>query len=136
MLVFAVVSAAFGCSSALSPTLVPHSAALNQQLAPQVSGRWATKASMPTARAGLAIGVLHGRLFAVGGDDNHFNLLNTVEAYNPATDTWTTKASMPTARDDLAVGVIDGGQEVQVPRLPIQDAGGIRLRRKVFVLVK
>jgi N-acetylneuraminic acid mutarotase len=45
-------------------------------------------------------------LYAVGGD-NHGHL-NTVEAYDPATNTWTTKAATPTARTALAAGVLGG----------------------------
>jgi N-acetylneuraminic acid mutarotase len=64
---------------------------------------------MPTARIGLAAGVINGRLYAVGGCcDYNFNVLNTVEAYNPSTNAWATKASMPTAREDLAAGVVKG----------------------------
>src|SRR5260370_39742068 len=36
-----------------------------------------------------------------GGRDSD-GLLNTVEAYDPATNNWSTAAPMPTARDDLA----------------------------------
>jgi len=32
--------------------------------------------------------------------------LNTLEAYDPATDAWTTEPSMPTARVGLATGVV------------------------------
>jgi N-acetylneuraminic acid mutarotase len=34
--------------------------------------------------------------------------MDTVEAYDPATNTWTTKAPMPTARWELGSGVVDG----------------------------
>lgn len=68
---------------------------------------WTTKASMPTARDGLAGGVVNGILYAVGGYSEGFDLA-TVEAYDPTTNTWTTKASMPTARQKLAVDVVNG----------------------------
>ena len=80
---------------------------------PESLGSWTTKAPMPTARAAPAVGVVHGILYAVGGNSNCCQLntvpgeLNTVESYNPATDTWTTKASMPTSRPLLASGVIN-----------------------------
>src|SRR5439155_16652468 len=64
---------------------------------------WTPKAPMPTARAFLAVGVVNGIIYAVGGWSGA-----TVEAYDPTTDTWTTKASMPTARGGLAVGVVNG----------------------------
>src|SRR2546430_15083113 len=64
---------------------------------------------MPTARHRLAVGVVNGILYAVGGSVNVGNpVLATVEAYDPATNSWTTKASMPTARNDLAVSADNG----------------------------
>jgi len=106
MIIFAFVSAASGCSSASSPSVVSHSGAAGIQKSPQSLGSWTTKAPMPTARDGLAAGVINGILYAVGGD-NRFEY-NTNEAYDPATDTWTTKAPMPTGLDDPASGVLRG----------------------------
>jgi hypothetical protein len=63
---------------------------------------------MPTPRSRLAAGVVNGRLDAVGGWKPFKGSLNTVEAYNPVTDTWILGASMPTARYRLAAGVING----------------------------
>src|SRR5262249_21368243 len=37
-------------------------------------------------------------IYAIGG----YNLLGTVEAYNPNTNAWITRAQMPTGRSDLA----------------------------------
>ena len=68
---------------------------------------WTTKASMPTARSGLAIEQVSGILYAIGGLWAGGELA-TVEAYDPSTDTWTTKASMPTAREGLGVAAIGG----------------------------
>jgi predicted Zn-dependent protease len=58
---------------------------------------------MPTAREGLAVGVVNNKIYAIGGWGGSY--LSTVEEYDPATNTWTTKASMPTGREYLAVGV-------------------------------
>ncbi|PYP72916.1 MAG: hypothetical protein DMD41_07380, partial [Gemmatimonadetes bacterium] len=69
---------------------------------------WTTRASMPTARLDLAVGVVNGILYAVGGVGSLIPGLPTVEAYDPATDTWTTKAPMPTARFGLGVAAING----------------------------
>ena len=60
---------------------------------------------MPTARIYLTVGVIKGKLYAVGGSSVNGDS-KAVEAYNPATNTWSTKASMPTARYGLANGVI------------------------------
>jgi hypothetical protein len=63
---------------------------------------------MPTPRAGLAVAVVDGKLYAVGGHNlSSFNL-STVEAYDPATNTWKAGAPMPLGRDGLTVGAIGG----------------------------
>jgi N-acetylneuraminic acid mutarotase len=75
-----------------------------------VTNSWATLAPMPTARRELAAGVVNGVLYAVGGDSSSAGsstYLNTVEAYDPVTNTWAAKALMPTARADLGVGVVN-----------------------------
>ena len=67
---------------------------------------WSGREPMPTPRSQLAVGVVNGILYAVGGRSNGY--LTTVEAYDPVTNSWTTKAPMPTARSRLAVGVVNG----------------------------
>lgn len=86
-------------------------AAATQALAQ--SGTWETKAPMPTARYGMAAGVIGGKLYVAGGccvfNAPPFPRFNALEVYDPATGTWTTKAPMPIARDNLpAVEVING----------------------------
>ena len=49
---------------------------------------WTAVASMGTARWGLAVGVLSGRLYAVGGGSTSSTSLSSVEAYDPARDAW------------------------------------------------
>src|SRR5207247_5955785 len=59
---------------------------------------WSTVAAMPTKRYTLAAAAgADGRLYAIGGF-NVNGILNTVEAYNPFTNSWATVASLPTAR--------------------------------------
>ena len=59
----------------------------------------------------LAVGVVNGILYAVGGaccaPGENVTILNTVEAYDPTTDKWTAKAPVPTARYG-PVGVVNG----------------------------
>jgi hypothetical protein len=76
---------------------------------------WTTKAPMSTARYGLAAGVVNGVLYAVGGTSDCAPSITcigitvqTVEAYDPSTNTWTPKAPMPTDRYALAAGVVNG----------------------------
>ena len=80
-------------------------------------GRWTVKAPIPTPRGGLAVEVVNGILYAVGGAITHpgvggypeyTEFLSTVEAYNPATNSWSSRAPLPTPRYGVAVGVVDG----------------------------
>jgi len=62
-------------------------------------GSWMTKTDMPTARCALSASVAYEKIYAIGGSP--YNLgspYNTVEEYNPTTDSWTTKTNMPNAR--------------------------------------
>jgi N-acetylneuraminic acid mutarotase len=72
-----------------------------------VTDTWTEKASMPKARFGLAVAVVNGKLYAVGGNNYRGNM-NTVQAYDPATNTWATRASIPVPRTELAASVVNG----------------------------
>jgi N-acetylneuraminic acid mutarotase len=65
---------------------------------------WTTKKPMPTARGGLEVAVVNGKIYAIGGSNNDTQL-GVTEEYNPITDTWTTKTSMPTPRSGFAITV-------------------------------
>jgi N-acetylneuraminic acid mutarotase len=64
-------------------------------------GTWIERAPLPTARGGLAVTTLQGRLYAVSGYDGQENP-SAVEVYDPARDQWTAAAPLPTPRDHLA----------------------------------
>jgi N-acetylneuraminic acid mutarotase len=66
---------------------------------------WTTKAPMFTARAGLGVAVVDGKVYAIGGYNGNTTYLQTNEMYDPVTDTWTTKASMPTPRAFFGIAV-------------------------------
>jgi N-acetylneuraminic acid mutarotase len=60
---------------------------------------------MPTARQAPAATVVNGKIYVIGGGEspsatnyNGAEAFNTVEEYNPVTDTWSAKSPMPTAR--------------------------------------
>lgn len=63
---------------------------------------WTTQAPMPTARAGLGLAVINGKIYAIGGMNNN-SYLNTNEEYNPVTNKWITRTPMPTARSGFAI---------------------------------
>jgi len=65
---------------------------------------WAAMAPMPTARGGLGVAVVNGKIYAIGGVDDDGQLAVN-EEYDPAADTWKDKAAMPTARSGFAVAV-------------------------------
>ena len=62
---------------------------------------WTERAPLPTARGGLAVTALQGKLYAVSGYDGLRNPA-AVEVYDPARDQWTAAAPLPTPRDHLA----------------------------------
>jgi hypothetical protein len=67
---------------------------------------------MPTARYDLAaVTGLDGRIYAMGGlRQDGTNKANTVEAYDPSTNTWSAVSPMPTARGSLAAAIAPNGR--------------------------
>jgi N-acetylneuraminic acid mutarotase len=77
------------------------------------SGTWSTGTPMITARSRAASGVIDDRLYVVGGlrwsdEEEEYQFLQILEAYDPVAQTWLSLASMPTGREYPAAGVIDG----------------------------
>ncbi len=88
---------------------------LGQTSAPlgRTEDSWTQVANMPTPRAELAAAVVEGRIYTIGGYNysyppSKFQILATVEEYNPTTNIWTRRADMLTARYALAAAVVDG----------------------------
>ena len=69
-------------------------------------GTWTERAPLPTARGGLAVTTVQGKLYAVSGYDGQRNPA-AVEVYDPALDQWSAAAPLPTPRDHLAAVAID-----------------------------
>jgi N-acetylneuraminic acid mutarotase len=65
---------------------------------------WTTLEPMPTARSGLGVAVVDGKIYAIGGQKGD-EVLNVTEEYDPVTNQWTSKTSMPTARSDFGIAV-------------------------------
>jgi N-acetylneuraminic acid mutarotase len=81
------------------------------------ANQWTSKAGMSTARWGHGAAAVGGILYVVGGWANLqyvggyswvYGVTNSVEAYDPATNTWREKTPMPTARGGLAVSTVNG----------------------------
>ena len=72
---------------------------------------WTTKTDIPTGRDNFSCCVVNGKIYVIGGFHAvgiNFNVVPTVEEYDPETDTWTTKTPMPTARWGQAAHVVNG----------------------------
>lgn len=90
------------------------------------SNRWTKMAPMTTRRLGVAVAVVGGYLYAVGGSDGsaplntgtvcpHFGFLSarcimrcSVERYDPRMNKWTAVAPMGTRRKHLGCAVYNG----------------------------
>jgi len=73
---------------------------------------WSEQAQMPTRRAGLALAVWEGRLYAIGGEGPE-GVTGVVEVYDPTSDTWGRAAEKPTPAAYAAAAAI--GDRIYVP---------------------
>ncbi|XP_002740989.1 kelch-like ECH-associated protein 1 [Saccoglossus kowalevskii] len=75
------------------------------------SNSWIRLADLPEPRSGLSAVTIHGTFFAVGGRNNSpdGNMdSNSLDAYDPITNTWKICQPMNFPRNRVGVGVIDG----------------------------
>lgn len=68
--------------------------------------KWSKVAPMTTRRLGVAVAVLGGFLYAIGGSDGQ-TPLNTVERFDPRSNKWTIVAPMSTRRKHLGCAVFN-----------------------------
>jgi N-acetylneuraminic acid mutarotase len=89
--------------------LVLSGSAFLATLQPPVSlateNEWSVRKPMPTAREGLGVAWLNGKIYAIGGLNDEA-ILAVNEEYDPMEDSWEIKESMPTARYGFAVAVL------------------------------
>lgn len=86
---------------------------------------WVAKTPLRTPRSDVAVEAVNGKIYVIGGSKRTGEIwegLNTVEEYDPATDTWTTKKDMPTKRWSLGTCVVDKkiyciGGNIQYPNI-------------------
>jgi N-acetylneuraminic acid mutarotase len=80
---------------------------------------WKSLAPMPTRRNGAAAVAVGGKIYVIGGSGlapgaqnpsspAALRVLDTNEAYDPATNTWETRGAMPTPRHHVAIGAVGG----------------------------
>lgn len=69
---------------------------------------WEFKVQMPTARRGLGLAASGGTVFAIGGYSSA--TLDTVEAYDPSSNTWQTRTNMLYPRYEAGVVTADNGK--------------------------
>ena len=77
------------------------------------SNTWKKKAPMSVPRMHFGMEIIGGKIYVIGGCNSSdpvdaFDVLATVEMYDPETDKWIKKASMPTPRLQFETKVIDG----------------------------
>ncbi len=78
---------------------------------------WSNGPSMQTRRDNAGSAVLNGQLYVFGGrtreaDGSGPGTLQTVEMFDPATQTWTSREPMPTGRRVPVVGTLNGKVQV------------------------
>lgn len=77
--------------------------------------RWQRRAPLPTPRGALAVAVVDGKIYAMGGErlrasgiKRAFEPIADVAAYDPKKDSWEVLSPMRYRRDHLMVGAIGG----------------------------
>ena len=69
---------------------------------------WTSLAPMPTARSSATAQAIGGLIYVMGGMNVTGGSLNTVEIYNPSTNSWMMAPPMGTLRDNPGSAVLDG----------------------------
>ena len=65
---------------------------------------WKTVAPLPTARTGLGLAMVDGKIYALGGRSSN-KIFDLNEVYYPTADTWFSKAPMPTPNSNFGTVV-------------------------------
>lgn len=71
-------------------------------------GTWASLAPLPGPRQETAVVALGGEAFVIGGIVDNFEIVTTVEAYDPLDDAWRSLAPLPRALHHADAAVVDG----------------------------
>ncbi|MGE3525532.1 MAG: kelch repeat-containing protein [Gemmatimonadales bacterium] len=68
---------------------------------------WTPRQSMAVPRRFAGFGVIGGKLYTAGGKDVNLTTVDTVEVFNPATNSWSGRRAMSTPRVGPGAGVIN-----------------------------
>ncbi len=71
-------------------------------------GLWFALAPMPSARQEISSAVLDGKIYVIGGFNSSGASTNTVEVYDPVTNTWSRAAPLPIVTNHNAAAVAAG----------------------------
>jgi N-acetylneuraminic acid mutarotase len=74
----------------------------------RAAGAWTTRAPLPTPRQEVAVAVLDGRVWVIGGFGAEAEPTATVEIYDPRADRWSAAPALPAAVHHAAAAVVDG----------------------------
>lgn len=98
-----------GGDDANGPTssVLAYDTSLRDQSVAGKNAQWATKAPLPESRANLAVAVLDGKIYAVGGERDGAPVA-AATVYDPAADRWSALPPLPEGRTDLAAAGADG----------------------------
>ncbi len=71
-------------------------------------GAWTTLAPVPSVRQEISTAVLDGKIYVIAGFNSSGGNTNTVDVYNPQTNTWSSAAPLPIATNHNAAAVAAG----------------------------
>ena len=100
LMVYPLASSSEAWRSLFAPRSIPPQSA-------NVPPRWASKASMASARDAMAVTALNGVVYAIGGAADS-SVLDAVSVYDPAKDSWSVKATKPTPAQGIGAAVVGG----------------------------
>jgi len=65
--------------------------------------RWASIASLPSPRFGVAVAALNGQIHVVGGYDYQDEAVDAHDVFDPATGAWSSRAPLPAPLGDMVL---------------------------------
>jgi N-acetylneuraminic acid mutarotase len=73
-----------------------------------IGAPWSTLAPLSIPRQEVAVAAVGGFVYVIGGFDSTAAIRNTVERYDPASDSWTTVASLPVVIHHATATAVNG----------------------------